>query len=73
MLDEIVNEVSAKTGLSQDQAKAAVESVIGFLKTRLPAPIAGELDNLLNGVASGNEDLASEATAVLGSFFHKNS
>ena len=45
MMDERPNRVTEKTGLSQDQANVAVESVIGFLKEKLPAPIASGLDS----------------------------
>ena len=31
MMNELLNGVTATTGLSPDQAKAAVESVLGFL------------------------------------------
>jgi hypothetical protein len=72
MMDELINKVAEKTGLSPEQAKSAVEAVIGFLKEKLPAPLAGELDNLVGGGAgSGNEALASAASAVLGDLFGK--
>ncbi len=48
-MDELVKLVSQKTGLPQDKAKVAVETVVNFLKTRLPAPIAGQLDAILAG------------------------
>lgn len=70
MMDELINKVAEKTGLSPDQAKAAVESVIGFLKEKLPVPLASELDSLLGASeGSGNEGLASAASAVLGNLF----
>ena len=73
MIDELVSKVSQKTGLSPDQAKAAVESVIAFLKEKLPAPVATHLDSLVSGVeGSGegsSEGLASKATAAVGNLF----
>jgi uncharacterized protein (DUF2267 family) len=48
-VDEIVNQVAQRTGLSQEQAKQAVETVLNLLKERLPAPIAGQIDSLLGG------------------------
>jgi len=75
MMDELIEHVSAKTGLSQDQTRAAVMAVIGFLKERLPAPLAGALDNLVNGQGSGTgaggDTLAGEAESVLGALFAK--
>ncbi len=48
-MDELVNSVSQKTGLSQDQARAAAQATIDFLKSKLPAPIASQIDNVLKG------------------------
>jgi uncharacterized protein (DUF2267 family) len=52
-MDELVKLVVQKTGISEDQARQAVTTVIGFLKERLPAPIAAQVDGVINnpGVA----------------------
>jgi hypothetical protein len=69
-MDELLNRVTQKTGLSPDQAKAAVDSVLGFLKAKLPAPLASSLEGLVGGGGQG-EGLASKASAALGGLFHK--
>jgi uncharacterized protein (DUF2267 family) len=56
-MDELVNLVSSKVGISQEQARQAVNVVIGFLKDKLPAPIAGQLDSVLKGGKGGLGDL----------------
>lgn len=48
-MDELVKLVVEKTGIPEAQAKIAVQTVIGFLKEKLPAPLAGQLDALLSG------------------------
>jgi uncharacterized protein (DUF2267 family) len=48
-MDELIKLVSQKTGLPQDKAKVAVETVINFLKQKLPPSIAGQLDTLIAG------------------------
>ena len=48
-MDELVKLVSQKTGLAEEKAKTAVETVVGFLKEKLPAPIAGQIDSVLGG------------------------
>jgi uncharacterized protein (DUF2267 family) len=63
-MDELVKLVAKKTGISQDQAKKAVETVIGFLKQKLPPQIAGQLDALLEG--SAPTDLISGLGGLLG-------
>ena len=87
MMDELISAVSTRTGLSQDQARSAVDAVLGLLKTRLPAPLANHLDSLTGGSAgaaaadsgggetSGTEGggLASEAAGMLGNLLGKKS
>ena len=67
-MDELIRQVTERTGISESQARTAVETVIGFLKTRLPAPIAGHLDGVIGGGASGagGGGLANQAGDVLG-------
>ena len=48
-MDELVKLVSKKVGINEEQAKQAVETVVGFLKEKLPEPLAGQLDAALEG------------------------
>jgi hypothetical protein len=63
-MDELVKLVSQKTGISEEMARKAVETVIGYLKERLPNPIAGQIDSLLEG--GGLEDVAKGLGGLLG-------
>jgi len=65
-MDELVNAVSQKTGLSEEMSRQAVEVVLGYLKEQFPEPIAGQLDNLLEGGDLG--DLGSLAGGLGGLF-----
>jgi polyhydroxyalkanoate synthesis regulator phasin len=55
-MDELVDLIVKETGLSEDMARKVVDTVINFLKEKLPEPIAGQLDNFIDGQA-GNIDL----------------
>ena len=70
-MDELIKQVSAKTGISEDQARTAVNTVLGFLKTKLPAPIAGQIDSAIGGgagesAAGGFGDIASKVGGMFG-------
>ncbi|MHB0965459.1 MAG: DUF2267 domain-containing protein [Bellilinea sp.] len=56
-MDELVALVVKKTGLSEEVARKAVATVIDFLKKKLPAPLAGQIDLVL-GKGGGKEALA---------------
>jgi hypothetical protein len=53
-MDELVALVSQKTGLSPEQARAATETVLGFIKSKLPPSLAGQLDSLVAGSGAGS-------------------
>ena len=63
-MDELVKVVSQKAGITTDQAKAAVQAVLDFLKQRLPAPVSSQLDAILSGKAPG--DIASSVGGLFG-------
>ena len=66
-MEELIRQVSERTGISPEQAQTAVTTVLGFLKTRRPEPIAGQLEGFLGG--GGGADLGGlggAAGSVLG-------
>ena len=65
-MDELIKQVTERAGISETQARSAVETVMGFLKDRLPAPIAGQVDGLLGGASGAIGGLANTAGDVLG-------
>ena len=65
-MDDLVNLVVQKTGISPEDARKAVEVVINELKSRLPGPIASHVDSFLTGgMQGGLNTLAGEATDML--------
>ncbi len=64
-MDELVKTVAKKTGLSEDQARAATQAVLDYLKQKLPTPVAGQIDSVLQG--GGNlGDMAKGLGGVFG-------
>jgi hypothetical protein len=67
-MDELTKLIVSKTGISEAHARLAVETVVGFLKTKLPGPIAGQLDSLIQGGGglAGGLDIGSVGNALGG-------
>jgi hypothetical protein len=67
-MDQIINLVKEKAGISAEQSKQAVDTVLGFLKDKLPAPIAGQIDGVLSGDGASGVvgDIAAGASGLLG-------
>jgi len=47
-MNELINTIVQKTGISEENAQKAVQVTLGFLKTKLPAPVAAQLDSFLS-------------------------
>ncbi len=65
-MDELIKMVAQKTNIPEAQAKTAVETVVNFLKSKLPAPIAGQLDAVLAGKPVSAQDVAKDLGAMGG-------
>jgi hypothetical protein len=48
-MQQLINQVAQRTGIPEDKARAAVDTVVGYLKEHLPAPIASQLDGAMSG------------------------
>lgn len=48
-MDELIQLVVQKAGISQEQARTAATTVLGFLKGRLPEPLASQLEQYVGG------------------------
>jgi uncharacterized protein (DUF2267 family) len=74
-MDDLIKQVSERTGLSEEKAKTAVDTVVNFLKDKLPSPIAGQIDNALSGagstIASTGGAVMDKAGDMLGGIFGK--
>ncbi len=65
-MDELIKMVTAKAGINADQAQKAIDTVLGFLKDKLPAPMAGQIDALLKGDVSQLGNIAGELGGMFG-------
>jgi hypothetical protein len=53
-MQQIVEQVAQRTGIPTDKAQTAVDTVVGYLKQKLPGPIASQLDNAVSGREGGD-------------------
>ena len=65
-MDELVKKVANKTGISEAQAKQAVEMVVDYLKKNLPAPFDSQVDAVMKGDTSGLGDAAGSVGKLFG-------
>lgn len=48
-MDELIALVSKKAKIDEKSAKVAVNTVLDFIKDKLPEPYASQLDNIIEG------------------------
>jgi len=68
-MEELIKLVAKKVNIPEAQAKQAVETVIKFLKDKLPGPVGSQIDGLLSGKGAG--DIAGKAGDMLGGLLGK--
>ena len=63
-MKELINIIVQKTGISEENAQKTVQVMLGFLKAKLPAPLALQLDSFLSAqTTSGVNPVAVGAKA----------
>ncbi len=67
-MDELIKIVSERAGVSEDQARKAVDAVAEFVKARAPG-LSGQVDHLLKGASSGVGGLLSDLDGNIGGLF----
>nr|WP_044201269.1 hypothetical protein [Oscillochloris trichoides] len=67
----IVQLIQEKTGISEEQAQGALNTVLGFLKEKLPEPLAAQIDGLVSSDVSAASTVIDSVTSTLGGLFGK--
>ena len=52
-MEELVQQVSQRAGISEDQARLAVDTVADILRQRIPSPYNKYVDSFLSGEGEG--------------------
>ena len=48
-MEELIKKVTQKVGISEAQAKSAVDTVVSFLKDKMPGSIGSQVEAFLHG------------------------
>jgi hypothetical protein len=69
-MEQVIKLVSEKTGITEAQAKTAVETVANFLKDKLPGGLGSQVDSLLSGGTMDTGNLTA-GLKDMGGMFNK--
>lgn len=73
-MEELIKQVSERSGISEAQARKAVDTVMSYMRDKLPASVSGTIDSALGGganVAGGVADTAQNVLGNIGGMFGK--
>ncbi|MCM4161029.1 DUF2267 domain-containing protein [Antarcticibacterium flavum] len=70
-MEQVVKMVAEKAGISESQAKTAVNTVASFLKDKMPAGMASQVDAYLSGSGDSSSGIGGMADKVGGMFGKK--
>ena len=70
-MEEIIKMVTQKAGISESQAKSAVETVVSFLKDKMPGGIGGQVESFIKGNTGGAGGVVDNLKDKVGGLFGK--
>lgn len=65
-MEELIKMITSKVGISEGQAKGAVDTVVSFLKDKLPGGLGGQVESFLQGKGGSIGDVADGLKGKLG-------
>ena len=65
-MNELIQQLVSKVGISEEQAQGSVGTVVEFLKGKLPASVHGLLDGAINGEGAAEGGVLDAAKGALG-------
>jgi hypothetical protein len=71
-MEELIRRVSEQAGISEEQARSAVNTVAEFLKEKVPPAYSGYIDSFMSGGGGGEGGGLSNLGGLGGMFGGKN-
>lgn len=68
-VDQLIQTISEKAGISVEQAKTAVNGVLDFISDKLPEPIANQVKSIVEGGGDVAGGLMDKVSGGLGGMF----
>jgi hypothetical protein len=67
-MEELIKMVTAKVGISESQAKGAVETVVSFLKDKMPGGLGSQVESFISGNSGSIGKVADSLKDKVGDF-----
>ncbi|HET9825548.1 MAG TPA: hypothetical protein VFP87_09440 [Chitinophagaceae bacterium] len=70
-MEELIKAVTQKVGISETQARSAVETIVSFLKDKMPGGIGSQVESFIKGKNSSVGNVVEGLKEKAGGFFSK--
>ncbi len=67
-MQDLINKLTEKVGLNADQAKSTVDTVMEFVKSKLPEGLADKVDDMFNGAEGEKVEFGGIMDSLAGLF-----
>jgi hypothetical protein len=67
-MQDLIKMVTQKVGISESQAKSAVETIVSFLKDKMPGGIGSQVESFIKGNTGSVRDMADNIKDKVGGF-----
>lgn len=67
-MQDLINKVQEKTGLSAEQAQSSVEAVMDFVKGKLPEGLADKVEDMFGGAEGEKVEFGGIVDSLMGMF-----
>jgi hypothetical protein len=69
-MEQLIKMVTEKTGISESQAKGAVDAVVSFLKDKMPGGLGGQVESFIKGGGNAGGDIVDSVKDKIGGIFN---
>ena len=67
-MEDLIKMVTQKVGISESQAKSAVETIVSFLKNKMPGGIGSQVETFIKGNTGSVGDMTDNIKDKVGGF-----
>jgi hypothetical protein len=68
-MENLIKMVTEKAGISETQAKSAVQAIVAFLKDKMPGGLGGQVESFINSKSAPGVSEAEALKDKVGGFF----
>jgi hypothetical protein len=66
LMDELIQQLKTRVGLDEQKARSAANTVVDYLKQKLPAPVVNQVESAVSGTESKMQEMKEKISGTFG-------